>query len=534
MKKLLLLLLLPFYTFATTYPGTANGTIAYTTGKFSNQCLTVSANGYVSFTTPPPAMSYVNGGTVELWVNYTITTNTKMPISDNNNWYINTDGGNGSLTFTANPLGMKYNAPTQYNDGNWHHIALVLDLYGYMNFYIDGIFQKNVDWGTGNWSITQIGAYASNLASFGFTGQIQDVVVSNYPKYNGNFTPPTVAAPNTAPNQLAVYHLNGDLTDSNVAQSTLMANTVTLTLLGKTTNTLVSAAATLGTSPYTYQWQRSIDGASYSNISGATSLTLNDAGLTAGTTYYYRVNITDNVSATATSQAIRATTIASTDIRYGLIGDSNTLGHGLTDAINQRFDKQITQLLTYHNQGNRSVTVLNMGVSSTTTASWLTSTTIYKIALAGFKHFGITTVMITLGTNDCNSTNNITQATFLSNLTSIVNDLVSNGMTVILNYPGYPNDGRTGASQTLLQSYFVSISGLCNATTILQGDKLAYNIMQANVGVPLNSTYSMWQADGLHYTPIGHLIYGILQFNALGKLLGVIPAVTPGDGSTNF
>jgi hypothetical protein len=65
-----------------------------------------------------------------------------------------------------------------------------------------------------------------------------------------------------------------------------------------TTSNLASTAATGGTGPYTYQWHRStVSGftpGSGDALSGATSLTLADAGpLTPGTTYYYILVVTD-------------------------------------------------------------------------------------------------------------------------------------------------------------------------------------------------------------------------------------------------
>lgn len=77
---------------------------------------------------------------------------------------------------------------------------------------------------------------------------------------------------------------------------------------------LLSAAATAGTAPYTYQWYRSTTtgfSAGPGNIiSGATSLTLNDSGLAPNTIYYYKVIATDSSSpaVTGTSSQLAVTT----------------------------------------------------------------------------------------------------------------------------------------------------------------------------------------------------------------------------------
>lgn len=79
--------------------------------------------------------------------------------------------------------------------------------------------------------------------------------------------------------------------------------------VGATVASLSSAVATGGTAPYTYQWQRSLSsGSGYTNITGATSLTLNDSGLQPGTPYFYKVVATDSGSVSGTSSALAITT----------------------------------------------------------------------------------------------------------------------------------------------------------------------------------------------------------------------------------
>lgn len=78
---------------------------------------------------------------------------------------------------------------------------------------------------------------------------------------------------------------------------------------------VTATAASGGTSPYTYQWERSTSsGTGYSNVSGATSLSLTDTGLTNGTTYYYRIKSTDSAGspATVTSNEISSAPFVST------------------------------------------------------------------------------------------------------------------------------------------------------------------------------------------------------------------------------
>lgn len=72
--------------------------------------------------------------------------------------------------------------------------------------------------------------------------------------------------------------------------------------LTATTPTSASLSATAATNPahgssFSYQWQRSDDsGDTWSDLSGQTSLTLTDTGLTTGSTYLYRLEATDGDS----------------------------------------------------------------------------------------------------------------------------------------------------------------------------------------------------------------------------------------------
>ncbi len=118
-----------------------------------------------------------------------------------------------------------------------------------------------------------------------------------------------------------------DTDDDSTAESnqlevtTLMATTAgALSQVSVTQDVakLLSAAATAGTSPYTYQWYRSVTtgftpGVS-NDLEGETALSLTDDGLTPGTIYYYKVIATDS-SATpvsGTSSQLAVTTLAPT------------------------------------------------------------------------------------------------------------------------------------------------------------------------------------------------------------------------------
>lgn len=98
---------------------------------------------------------------------------------------------------------------------------------------------------------------------------------------------------------------------------TLTAGALTQVSVAPSSDVVQSAVATGGSTPYAYQWYKAVSGTSFTPgtaniVSGATALTLADTGLAPSTTYFYKVVITDALSATATSTALSVTTAANT------------------------------------------------------------------------------------------------------------------------------------------------------------------------------------------------------------------------------
>lgn len=122
----------------------------------------------------------------------------------------------------------------------------------------------------------------------------------------------------------------------------LAAGALSQTSVTDSVAVLASAVATGGTTPYTYQWYRSVTTAfapSGGNaVAGATSLTLTDSGLTPGTAYFYKVIATDSAAtpATATATQLAVSTLQPTV-------SQNTFTEGpFLGMIDQRFDYNTT------------------------------------------------------------------------------------------------------------------------------------------------------------------------------------------------
>ena len=131
----------------------------------------------------------------------------------------------------------------------------------------------------------------------------------------------------TAPGYAGFYQVgttSGQTADNLTVSgnSSLAPGTISSSSLTSSSVTMTSGAATGGTGPYTYQWYRSTVSnfvPQTSNIkSGATSLTLNDTGLSASTAYYYRLIATDSAGSVvwSTQATITTPSASATDFTF--------------------------------------------------------------------------------------------------------------------------------------------------------------------------------------------------------------------------
>lgn len=103
--------------------------------------------------------------------------------------------------------------------------------------------------------------------------------------------------PITSSDYLVLAHFRAVQTDG----SDLTEGVVSFVKSGPSSILMTATDATGGTGPYTYQWQRSTDGGSYSDLSVKTSLNLTDSSAEEGILYWYRIVYTDADTNTATS-----------------------------------------------------------------------------------------------------------------------------------------------------------------------------------------------------------------------------------------
>jgi lysophospholipase L1-like esterase len=302
----------------------------------------------------------------------------------------------------------------------------------------------------------------------------------------------------------------------------LASGTASFTSVTNTTINLSVGTATGGTAPYTYQWYRSTT-ANFTPgggnlLSGATSTTLADsASLVFGTSYYYICVVTDNVSATAQSNQVAGTLLA-TPLIIGFLGDSITKGTAGPNPAAVTFPTRCgTELQKLYQQ--RAVTISNQGVDGSSAMSWAADTgSIFTNAKTAFASAGCTHIFILLGANDAASANLRTAAQFSTDLQTIIGpgagSLVTAGYKVVLNYPTYIPSGANGVatnqqSTELTRQYLAKIDALIDNVNVLQGDKLAYQYFMDH--------QSETQTDNTHLLDAGNISLASMQARAFDR-----------------
>ena len=366
----------------------------------------------------------------------------------------------------------------------------------------DGVFVGSLTGATPTFDSTGNATVgATSDVGFRFAGQMSEVAA-----YNTNITDA---------NRQSIETYEGAKYGIAVTEPTIVSgSTFTLTNSSPSSLTLTATAATNGTAPYTYQWYRSAVSQSTPGaaIAGATSLTLTDTP-PSNAMYFYRLAAIDSTSTTYYSTQTPGLLYAA-PLSVGFIGDSITMGLYSNTATSP----QVFQSWMQHYLGPRTVTVVNQGISGTTTANWQPGGTNYNAAIAAFGSSSVTPyVCIDLGANDANTNNAVPTATYKANILATVNALTTAGYKVILNQPTYVSPATAGnneATDVLLAGYSAQLDSIVNGTTVFKGDRSAFNFF---------ATHQSESGDGLHPNQTGYYDLGNLWAEAFARATGLIP-----------
>ena len=204
--------------FAGTYDGTGNSA-AYGTG-WTGQGLT---GGYI--TTPLALNTALGTQAITIEVRFKISTTptaTQVIVGSSGMGWIGITS-QGTLRFSNNSTNgseLDVDTTSTVTDGQWHVATMVIapavgsnpDLFvGYLDGAQVGIKSSNIQWPNAS---KAFGIGAFEYGTFQFSGVISDVSFWNIAKNWSSFTPLSVPYQGIENGSVALYHLNGDATDS--------------------------------------------------------------------------------------------------------------------------------------------------------------------------------------------------------------------------------------------------------------------------------------------------------------------------------
>lgn len=231
--------------------------------------------------------------------------------------------------------------------------------------------------------------------------------------------------------------------------------------------------------------------------------------------YYYKV-VTHDATSTATSQVLLGS-LWYAPVVLGIVGDSiMTDNDSLGDTVPTEIVKCIKKLGI-----QRNITVgSNRAQGGTYTANWMPGQTAYNNSLTAFAAAGVQYISMMIGVNDA-ANQNVSAATYASNIAAIAAGYISNGYKVILHYPSYASPyvlTLTEANVERLRSYRAALDALnYNNTTFFKGDTNSWSYFAEH----LNEL-----VDGLHPNLVGMASLGLLQAMAIQNVL-----IPPASGS---
>jgi len=198
---------------------TLRGTTAYTTSspKFGTHCYTVGGALTNSSVDLPLSSSGANDttklgtGTIEGWIKST-STDTRVAMGRAGWYWIGLVSGKLQGHYGGASVEVTLTSSTNFNDGSWHHVALVLTA-GAGTLYADGnriatsATTPIKDVSSGGFVVGGFGPAGAD-SEFDWQHQVDEVRVSTTARYSGStYTTPTAAFTIDA-NTRAIYHLD--------------------------------------------------------------------------------------------------------------------------------------------------------------------------------------------------------------------------------------------------------------------------------------------------------------------------------------
>ncbi|MFN8416162.1 MAG: T9SS type A sorting domain-containing protein [Cytophagaceae bacterium] len=257
-------------------------------------------------------------------------------------------------------------------------------------------------------NLTQVSAASGGTGSFTYTWEQSTNGGSSYTTISGATTT------TYAPGAITTTTLYRRIATSGACSATTASVTITVTptlsagaiagtetmCAGSTVSTLTSNNdASGGNGTYSYQWQSSLDGSSWGNISGATTSTYSPGTLTV-TTHYRRLATSGSCSNLASNTVIKTITTA---LDPGAIGANQSICEGTAAATLTQVTAASggTGSFTYSWQqstnGGSTYTTITSATSTTYAPGSITTTTLFRrIVTSGACNSTTTSITITV------------------------------------------------------------------------------------------------------------------------------------------
>lgn len=325
-------------------------------------------------------------------------------------------------------------------------------------------------------------------------------------------------------------------TSFTTSAGTLTAPTnVTASAATKTTLRITSDPSVGGTGPLTVKFYRSTTNGTAASIAvpgnliqSSASFILNDTGLTAQTTYYYVVEVVDNVAATVRSTVLTATTKGTVVAKLAILGDS--ISTEFTSNVDPKAwvnnfiqaAYPALEVLTYQHavpgRKARELSRINHG-SGSAGGGMITAIVAAMVAQ------GITHCSLMAGTNDWTQFATVpldyNKARYLVDMADIISALTTVGITVYTHEMPWRTTAGAGDATTGILGWNNGLDALTYSGLSRQGDTSLYADILANPSKLV---------DGIHLTgTVAKDTLSVYWANAIGPTMAsdLIPSVAP-------
>jgi len=288
--------------------GTANGTLAYITGKVGTYA--AQFNGANSWVSIPVSIGSTNI-TIAMWIN---TTDASGLVGDQ--WYSDHGLVDGEVTGTVNDFGTALGggkfklgignpdttltSSTSINDGTWHHVAGIWNSgSGLMQVFVDGALDSSNIGPKGSRNAVTNNLNIGNGHNGGryYSGALDDVQL-----YNRILTPAEIGA---------------------LAGTAVPAPPTILSAMGGNGQVSLNWTAPIGATNYNVK--RSTGSGAETFIASSATTNYTDTGLASGTTYYYKISAVNAAGEGVNSSEVSAVTFAPLQIGTALTMNGSQL-----------------------------------------------------------------------------------------------------------------------------------------------------------------------------------------------------------------